>query len=204
MNVRLLVLLVMIVVQAGCGRMEPVPGDTFYRLKKTDSSSIGENNNPWTENALVIERFRATGIYKDRAIALLREDGVSLTQSKYHYWNDSPELLLQERFLEHAVEQRLANSVALNSATSAEFIVSGRILRFERVTIDNEPDEVAIQLEISIRRAKATREVLFREQFNFGQVMTGDSMPDAVALFSRGIEQVFSQFITKAGGSIPR
>ena len=84
MKLRFVVLLFVVMIQCGCGTMKPIPGDTFYRLKHHDAPASEAGSTPWTQTPLIIERFRASGIYKDRAIVLLQADGVSLTQSHYH------------------------------------------------------------------------------------------------------------------------
>ncbi len=199
MSLRFVALLFVVLIQASCGTMEPIPGDTFYRLKQDSSPNPSSSTAPWTSNTLVVERFRANGIYKDRAIAMLQQDEVSLTQSKYHYWNDSPEILLQERFLEFARSHKLATHVALDTSNNADYVVTGRILRFERVKSGDASYEVSIHLELGVRRASGGRELVFRDDFTFQEAVPGEQIPDAVALFSRGTEQLFSQFVSKVG-----
>lgn len=198
MSLRFLFLLLVIALQSACGGLEPMPGDTFYRLKELNTGAVGEKVAPWTEQSLAVERFRANGIYKDRAIALLQDDGVSLNQSKYHYWNDSPEILLQERFVEHALKQGIAGTVTSDISSDAEYVVMGRILRFERTRIASATHAVTIGLDLAVRRARSGREILYQEQLNFTQTMDDGEMPSAINLFSVGLDQLFTQFIEKA------
>jgi ABC-type uncharacterized transport system auxiliary subunit len=202
MILRYLLLFLAILLHTGCGGLEPIPGDTFYRLKQINISSINENRASWTEKGLAVERFHAIGVYKDRAIALLQDDGVSLKQSKYHYWNDSPEILLQERFVEHALKHKVAAAVMLDITADAEYVVTGRILRFERIKTAGGADAVTIRLDMAIRRAKRNREILLQERLSFTEEMNGGEMSEAINLFSVGIDQLLTQFIEKASISL--
>ena len=117
------ILALLTAVLSGCGSVSPIPSDTFYRF--ADLSAPSPQTKAWTNGVIAIERVRASGIYKDRAIAVLNDDGVSLKQSKYHYWNDSPEVLIQQRILEHAMKAAIAPKVSLKVDNQTEYWFGG-------------------------------------------------------------------------------
>ena len=111
----LAVIMMFVGLTSGCGKLKPLPSDTFYRLSAPDNDEGTSKAENWTDGTLYVERFRASGIYKERAIALLEKDGVSIKQSRYHYWHESPELLLQQRMVERLMREQVAARVVTDS-----------------------------------------------------------------------------------------
>ncbi len=109
---------------AGCGAAPKK--DTFYRLPQTAGNgapSIGEG-------AIVyVPPFVADGLHGERALVYAHDDGTALEQYTYHYWVDSPRLLLQE-----ALAERLRGTHRIVTAPSADaqYTVRGHIRKFER------------------------------------------------------------------------
>ncbi|MEM7468391.1 MAG: hypothetical protein AAF387_16090 [Pseudomonadota bacterium] len=179
----------------GCGSVSPIPSDTFYRFEKVAEGG-GAGVDPWSESSIIVSRIRATGIYKDRAIAQLAADGVSLKQSKYNYWNDSPEIMVQQRLFSHAQRLRLAPTVSLENHRDAEFVIGGRLLRLERTVA---PSGIAVELLLNVKRAESNEKMLFERRFA-RQATTDDETPKAaVKLISQSLDDIITQFIEEAG-----
>ena len=179
----------------GCGSIEPIPQDTFYRL--TELSGEGSARvSPWTEGSVVIKRVRASGIYKDRALAVLKEDGVSLVQSNYHYWNDSPEIMVQRRVFEHAVRSGIAPHVSLEMTEGADYLVSGRLLRFEKVDTGG----VAIELVLAVAPLGDNTGQPFERTLKFSDTTESADMNEAVKKIAGGLDSLITQFLTAASG----
>ena len=181
----------------GCGTIEPIPQDTFYRL--TELSGEGSVRlSPWTEGSVVIKRVRASGIYKDRALAVLKADGVSLVQSKYHYWNDSPEIMVQRRIFEHAVRGEIAPHVSLEMTDDADYSVSGRLERFDKV--DN--GGVAIELVLAVTPLGDNPGQPFERTLKFSDTTESADINEAVKKIAGGLDSLITQFLTAASGAL--
>ena len=181
---------------SACGSVSPIPGDTFYRFN--DVSIASAHDKAWTGGVVAIDRVRASGIYKDRAIAILKEDGVSLIQSKYHYWNDSPEVLIQQRIFEHAIKAAVAPTVSLKVDTQTDYVIGGRLSRFERLENYSGGSGVAIELTLNLRRADDSGEIIFEQQQRFVEASDSAEVRDAVLTLSAGLDKLIAEFFSAA------
>ena len=187
----------------GCGGVAPIPSDTFYRLGKLETQA-SPNISAWTDRSIVVERIRANGIYKDRALALLKSDGVSLAQSDYHYWNDSPELLVQQRILEQGVRLGIAPNLTLDMVGGAAYVISGRLLRFERVKGADDSFGVAVELVLSVRAAGLNENPLFERNLNFSDAVNSADVSEAVIAISNGLDHLIVEFFSQASSFLSR
>lgn len=183
---------------SACGSMKPIPADTFYRLEKmTDAAAAGVS--PWPAKNIVIKRIRANGIYKDRALAMMKSDGVSLVQSKYHYWNESPEIMLQERLYQHVVAHKLAPHVSLEMTEEGAHVISGRLLRFEKVDTGTGAGAVAIELLLAVHSQDGEITHTFSQSYQFSEALQTPEMGEAVKSLSAGLDSLITQFLSQAG-----
>ncbi|MGR8950132.1 MAG: hypothetical protein ACU84Q_18975 [Gammaproteobacteria bacterium] len=194
---RYLLLSVLALSLSACGSVSPIPSDTFYRLDD-NAANIAKSGRAWTDGGVMIERVRARGIYKDRAIAILKEDGVSLKQSKYHHWNDTPEVLIQHRLLEHAVASGISNKVSVKRDGQTEFIVGGRLLRFERLENYSGEPAVAVELALNVRRANVGGDTLFESKQSYVRATKSAEVHEAVRALSAGIDEIIANFFRDA------
>ena len=185
----------------GCGSIDPIPQDTFYRLTELSSDGTAAVS-PWTEGSVVIKRIRASGIYKDRALAVLKNDGVSLVQSNYHYWNDSPEIMVQRRVFEHAVRSGIASHVSLEMTEDAAYLVTGRLLRFERVDTDGEGAGVAVELLLGVTPIGDETGQPFERTLKFSDTTESADINEAVKKIAGGLDSLITQFIAEASSAI--
>jgi ABC-type uncharacterized transport system auxiliary subunit len=77
----------------GCAS-DPPPADHFYDLIPEDSGRrFGE---PILDGTLVVERFTAEGVLSERPVLYKPNGGAGLRQYSYHYWSQSPGLMLRD------------------------------------------------------------------------------------------------------------
>ncbi len=81
---------------------EPVPQDRYYRLASRPDVASGPAT-PALDATVVVERFGADGLTRDRAI-VYSENGsdVEIRRHLYHHWTEPPAELLRDdvvRFL---------------------------------------------------------------------------------------------------------
>lgn len=194
---RILFLCLICTLLLACSSLDPVPADTFYRFKNISQFVSKEKLTAWTKATLQVERLRAAGIYKDRAIVLMQPDGVSLRQSKYHYWNDSPEIMLQQRILAHARGYGLASIITGDNASVADIVIGGHVLRFERILEDaGNSSAVAIELELNVRTAEG--DTVVQDLFKFEQTLSSTETAAAIEAISDGVDKLIEQFLLRA------
>jgi ABC-type uncharacterized transport system auxiliary subunit len=101
--------------------------DTFYRLPDLSS---GDTAVDVSSGAIVyLPPFEADGLHGERALVYAHDDGTALEQYTYHYWVDSPRVLLQQALAERL---RGAHRVVTTPSAEATYTLRGRIRKFER------------------------------------------------------------------------
>ena len=186
---------------ASCGRVAPLPSDTFYRLADIGieyPSAVGR----WTEYSVVINRIRASGIYKDRALARLKTDGVSLVQSNYDYWNDSPEIMVQQRIFAHAIQKNIAPRVSLNAVDNAAYQINGRLMRFEAIELSDGGLGVAVELTLSVQSLDGDSKFAFENTLKYSQNLQSTDINVAVKAISLGLDTLIARFLNEASEAL--
>ena len=129
----------------GCASFAAPHKDYFYRLPEAVSSGVSSVG----EGAIVyVPPFVASGLHGERALIYAHDDGTSLEQYTYHYWVDSPRLLLQQALAERL---RLGGTRRIVTAPSADakYTVRGYIRKFERRGKDKGSAEVSLEFEVT-------------------------------------------------------
>ena len=197
MIARFFSLVVVTILMVACGGVAPIPQETFYRLGDLPDERLPDIS-PWTDRSVVIQRIRASGIYKDRALAMLKSDGVSLRQSSYHYWNDSPEILVQQRLYAHAVRNGIAPHVTLEMVEGAAYVISGRLLRFERVETRDTGARVVIELALKLSPVDADNNKRHERTLKFSQATASTDVNEAVKVMANGLDSLIARFFAEA------
>lgn len=129
----------------GCGSLSAPPRDHFYRLAVAPPAA---ESRPAAGITVHVPPFAASGLHSERAIVYAHGDGTSLEQYPYHFWVDSPRMLLQGALADY-LEQVNGTVVTLAPSREAQRVVRGRILNFERGEVDGEPAAlVALKIEV--------------------------------------------------------
>ena len=119
--------------------------DSFYRLPvvETDEAQTAISDGP----VIYIPPFDADGLHGERALVYAHDDGVSLEQYTYHYWADSPRLLLQQAL---AARVRGTRRVVTTPSAEASYTLRGRIVRLEvQDAGKGATAEVSLEFELS-------------------------------------------------------
>ena len=126
---------------AGCAATPPK--DSFYRLPATvASATVKVADGP----IIYIPPFVADGLHGERALVYAHDDGTTLEQYTYHYWVDSPRLLLQQAL---AARLRGAHRVVTAPSADASYTLRGHIAKFERQgTGKGAKAEVSLEFEL--------------------------------------------------------
>ncbi|MCF8482607.1 MAG: PqiC family protein [Rhodospirillum sp.] len=135
-----------------CAMEGAPPSDVFYRLDIPPSQIVPV---PVTDPRMVeVGRFDAKGTLGDRAIAFTtRSDGQILEQYSYHFWEETPAILLRDQMVNYLrASHAFAKVVTPALRVRADLLILGRVLRMEHVV----PPEgeggasVALSLELSL------------------------------------------------------
>ncbi|WP_413206884.1 ABC-type transport auxiliary lipoprotein family protein [Rhodospirillum sp. A1_3_36] len=135
-----------------CAVENAPPTDVFYRLDIPQSEIVPA---PVTDPRTVeVGRFDAKGTLGDRAIAFTtRTDGQVLEQYSYHFWEETPAILLRDQMVNYLrASGAFAEVVTPALRARADLLILGRVLRMEHVL----PPEgesgpaVALSLELTL------------------------------------------------------
>ncbi len=129
----------------GCGSFAAPRKDRFYRLPEGISGgalSVGAGE------IVYVPPFVASGLHGERALIYAHDDGTSLEQYTYHFWIDSPRLLLQQALAERL---RMAGTrrIVVSPSADAKYTVRGYIRKFERRGQHQGSAEVDLEFEVT-------------------------------------------------------
>jgi ABC-type uncharacterized transport system auxiliary subunit len=185
----LLPLLAALALLAACGQ-PPLPPDNFYRLGPPAVAAAAARP---LRGVLEIERFRVEGLGAGRAIVYSRADQpLKLNEYNYQFWAEPPPLLVQGQLVAYARAARLADQVVTPEARlDAQYVLGGRILRFEQV-VGADP-HVVVSLEMDLRQAGSDRPPFLRT-YEQTEPTADATVNAAVVAIDRALNQVFARF----------
>ena len=170
----------------GCGGTPKK--DTFYRLPEVaGSGTIKVDDGP----LLYIPPLEADGLHGERALVYAHDDGTTLEQYTYHYWVDSPRVLLQQAL---AGKLRETHRVVTSASADARYILRGRILRFERQGNDTRASaDVALEFELV---AADSDSVEFARAYTRSVALTDDAMGTSAGALGEAAQDVLANLVS--------
>lgn len=189
-----LLLILLMVVMAGCATPPPAPKDHFYRLPAVESNDCGD---PLSAGVLRFEPFRSAGLLRDRNIVYIDSPGsIEFKSYYYHLWHESPGYLIRNHLLDYLRHCDAAAKVTAAADVPARLIVQGEVNELMQVR-DDGPGYVSITMELQLRRDGVQKPLLlndYREQ----EPIAADNMQAVVAAFSRGLTRIYQRFLSEA------
>lgn len=178
-------------VLGGCGLGEAPLADRYYRV--TVATPATGFATPPLDGVVEVARLVAEGLVGQRAVAYVMSDQPhEIFDYNYHFWNQAPGELVQEqliRFLRGANAGRRVVSPDLR--LNADFVIDGRIRRFEQVF----DGEVGMQIEIDLGVIRAAdNELMMLNTYRAYRVAQDDSLPAAVVAANAGLADIFAAF----------
>lgn len=184
---------------AACvGGQPPVPEDRFYRLPETDGS---EHFAEALLNGTVgIARLSADGLHHERAVLYIEsERPLEIRRHHYFYWSDSPPRLIQAHLLDYlravGVGERV---VPYDPALRMDHVISGRLLRFERLLGAQGP-AVAVSLELQLD-ARGDGGPARIGTYSVTRPVADGSVNAAVQGFGAALEEIYGRFVAELRG----
>jgi ABC-type uncharacterized transport system auxiliary subunit len=177
---------------AGCQSAPPAPADRYYRLLEVPAQDIAVQ--PWTTTGSIeIPELRADGPYLDRAILFTDEGQTTHIESyNYDHWIYPPPYLIQQNMVRWFRQNRLAPTIVDDDRVSKPtFLVSGRIVRFERnVGAGAARADVELELEVA---SSAQGSPVLRKTYRATETATDSSMDAFVQSMGRALQRIYAE-----------
>ena len=163
----------------------PAPKDHFYRLETQPPSRAREVAR--LPGTLEVGRFRSDAVTGERQLVYREtQTATEIQRHAYHRWVDAPPLMFQ---VETAAFLRAAGAaervITPEVRVRPDYLLSGRIVRLERILEDSPPLAV-LELELNITRASGAELVLQRSYREERQV-DGSGVADAVRAYNAAL-----------------
>lgn len=173
---------------AACGGGS-IPTDRYYRLEASPPSAALQA--PRFPGSLRVAPLRADGLI--RGTALLRSDAArpsEVAREPYRHWVDSPTAMLQRAITDFLREARVAEVVLpADNPAPADWLVTGRILRLERV-VSAGGSAALVEVELDVARGTQRKPVLQRR---YREQRPGSR--DAVAGMNEALDAILRRFL---------
>jgi len=179
-------------VLVGCARPQVVPQDHYYRLRLVAPTKI--QGQPKLNGIVEIDRFSADGLVAGRPIVYSASDKPNqLMDYHYHFWTEPPTVLLRDQLIEYLRAAGVAKTVVTAEMRVApDFIISGKIKRFEQVR-DASP-HVVLEMELGLRRA-GTDNLVHWGTYVKKVAAEGTTVADGVKAANLALSQVYGDYV---------
>jgi ABC-type uncharacterized transport system auxiliary subunit len=183
----------------GCAATRP-PRTRFFRLDPT-VPSVAATSSPALAGVLVVERLVADPLVAERPMLHGGPPSLEVRQHPYHYWVEPPPEMLQYELAAHLRARAIAAVVTTpDLRLRADYVVRGRLRRFERVTMGDRPS-IVVEAQLSMSRARRDQ-LLWSGTYRAEIVAEGGDVPNAVAAFNRGVDDVCTRFAADIAAAV--
>ena len=175
----------------------PAPIDHYYRI------DAGVPDAPLAtklEGILQVDRLRTDALTGERQILYKETASASeIHQHPYQRWADPPAILIQTELISFLSAAAAADTVMLATArVKPDYLVSGRIRKFERVLEPKVRAVVEIQLIVT---STAGDEILVNHSYREERAAANSRVAASAVAFSEAVHAIFEQFLADLGGS---
>ena len=170
----------------------PAPQDHFYRLELLAPATP---LNPAPLNGtLQVMRPWADALTGERPLLYRQNSEASqLHRHAYHRWVDSPTLILQQEIARYLRASQIAEQVVTPELrVKADYLLSCRILKFERVLGDS--PRVVMELELGLTHMK-DRQALMLQTYREEQKANGDGVAASVGAYNLALSNILNRFL---------
>lgn len=193
-NLKWFVLLPVTAVLAACAQSTAVPEDHYYRLSAVSQQGSANSVRPVLQGTVEVDRFVADGLSAGRALIFSRpQESHKVQPYNYHFWTEPPPIMLQNHLVAYLRSTGIArNVVTPELRVEPEFIVSGRIIKFEQNV--GAPGRVLVELELGLKETNTDR--LVHVKAYRAETSTPEAAPGkTIAAFSQSVTQIYKQFV---------
>ncbi len=182
-----------IAVLAGClGSTTPVPPDNYYRFRAATAEQRLQTQ--LLPGVLAVAQIDGDGLVRARPVLFAsREMPNSVRQHNYHYWADSPTILLRDELVSYLKRRGIAASVVTpKMRVRADYELIGKIKRLERL-IGATPSRIAIEVDLAVVR-QDRRRLVVENSYAADVPCDDDTVEASVAAFNAALGQIFDSF----------
>jgi len=178
----------------GClGAAPPVPRDHFYRVAVTAAPKAPGR----LAGTVSVAPIEADGLLRERPLLFSGNGGHELQQHDYHFWTEAPPRMLQAQLVDYLRSSGAAGTVITpDLRLPADFEVTGRIRRFERVMLGDSTRVVA-QLDLAMTEVERNRLVVV-QSYSTQRSARDDSIEASVEALNDALGDIFARFLADA------
>lgn len=173
----------------GCGSFSAPKKDTFYRLQEPAVAAVTTVDA--SAPIIYVPPFAASGLHGERALVYAHDDGTALEQYTYHFWIDSPRLLLQQALADQ-LRATSARRIVLEPTADAVYTVYGRIRKFERRAA-GKAGAAEVTLEFQVVSAKSAV-AEFERIYSRSVALSDDGMATCASALSQSARDILAEF----------
>ncbi len=176
----------------------PVPEDHYYRLNLTNTAGAAAVK---IDGIVEVERLIADGLLDSRPVLFTGSATSTEVQSyHYHFWSQPPSIMLQNALVAKLQQSRVAKSIVTpDLRIEPDFILAGKIFRFEQIT--GASNQVIVSLELSLKNAKLDK-LIHLNTYTVEVPSSNASVVAAVTAFGVGVDQIILAFLKDLHGKI--
>lgn len=172
-----------------------LPEDHFYRL----GAAPGEGESGALTGVIEVSRFIAGGLAGRRPIVYRGGgDARELRSYHYHFWSEPPPIMLQNTLVAYLrATMRGAQLVTPDMRVEPDYIISGKIRRFEQVR--GSAGKIDLALELAVKRTRDDKMILLKPY----AVTVGTSnatVGEAVQRINQGLNAIYAKFLSEIPG----
>ncbi len=184
-----------------CGGAAVISSDHYYRLVTEPDIKVAQS--PKLDGILAVRRFATDGPHSGRAIVYSRaEEPMELYSYRYHFWTEPPARLVQGQLVQFLRQAGVArSSYRQDPALRAEFIMAGRLQRFEIVRSPTDPTAV-VAMEVSLQKRGDAQPFMVQAYAAEVAVQGGSSVRVGVTALAQALMQVQRALIKDIKGLI--
>jgi len=184
-------------VLSACGSAPAVPEDAFYRLT-TQAEKTGD---PVLNGVVEVVRFAASGSLGNRPLLMSSRATNEVSEYHYHFWIESPPMLLQSALVSHLRGSNVASQVVTpEMRVTPDFTITGRVLRLETVRGTDPAGVVAFELAL---RDEHTDKILVLKEYTADIPANQDRVHDGAVALEEAVNQAFKSFVADIRQSKP-
>jgi ABC-type uncharacterized transport system auxiliary subunit len=174
----------------------PAPTDHHYRIDVAAPEAPAAKP---LNGVLQVDRLRADALAGERDVLYQKgSDRSEIRKYTYHLWSDSPAILLQTELVSFLDEAGAAEVVIpVTARTQPDYLVSGRLHRFEQV-LDS---DARVNVEIHLTLTSSDGQVLTNQTYREERVATDRTVAAAAKAFGEAVHDIFERFLADLNAS---
>lgn len=175
------------------------PPDRHYRIEAPDPPELDAPVFPGT---LAVERLRGDGLVDQRPLVYRTGEASSeLGQHAYSLWVDAPTAMLQREIAAWLRRAGAAERVATaDLLAGADFVLTGRLIRLERVLGDGA--SVDLELELAVVRGRHGA-LVHHGVYRAGRRAASRDVEASVDALESALGEVLQRFLDDAAAALP-